>query len=52
VSPVDQSVRFVEFVTQVGHPAPGNQSGVTLDTPRTALGRFHLFRDFVNVGVQ
>jgi hypothetical protein len=49
---VDQSMSFVEFVTETGHPAPGNYSGVTLHSPRAAFGRFHLFGDFVNMGVQ
>jgi hypothetical protein len=43
---------FVEFVTEIGHPAPGNYSGVTLHSPRAAFGGFHLFGDFMNVGVQ
>ena len=49
---VDQSMSFVEFVTETGHPPPGNYSRVTLHSPRAAFGRFHLFGDFVNVGVQ
>ena len=52
MQPVDESVRFVEFVTKAGHPAPGNHSGVTLHSPRAAFCRFHLFGDFVDVGVQ
>jgi hypothetical protein len=52
VQSVDQSMSFVEFVTEIGHPAPGNYSGVTLHSPRAAFGGFHLFGDFVNVGVQ
>jgi hypothetical protein len=52
VQPVDQSMSFIEFVTETGHPAPGNHSRVTLHSPRAAFGRFHLFGDFVNVGVQ
>jgi hypothetical protein len=52
VKPVDQSVRFVEFVTQAGHPPPGNQSSVTLNTSRANFGGFHLLGDFVDVGVQ
>jgi hypothetical protein len=52
MQPVDESVRFVEFVTKAGHPAPGNHSSVTLHSPRAAFSRFHLFRDFVDVGVQ
>jgi hypothetical protein len=52
VESVDQSMSFVEFVTEIGHPAPGNYSGVTLYSPRAAFGGFHLFGDFVNVGVQ
>ena len=51
VKPVDQSVRFVEFVTQARHPAPGNQGSVTLHTSCAAFGGFHLFGDFVDVGV-
>ncbi|MDT5174186.1 MAG: hypothetical protein QOG37_1437, partial [Mycobacterium sp.] len=35
---VDQSMSFVEFVTEIGHPAPGNYSGVTLHSPRAAFG--------------
>jgi hypothetical protein len=52
VKPVDQSVRFVEFMTQAGHPAPSDGSGVTLHTSRADFGRFHLFGDFVDVRVQ
>jgi phosphate-selective porin len=52
MQPVDESVRFVEFVTKAGHPAPGNHSSVTLYSPRAAFSRFHPFRDFVHVGVQ
>jgi hypothetical protein len=52
VQSVDQSVRFVEFMTQACHAAPGNQGSVTLHTPGTAFGGFHLLRDFVDVGVQ
>jgi hypothetical protein len=52
VQPVDESVGFVEFVTKTGHPAPGNHSGVTLHSPRTAFGRFHLLGDVVDVGVK
>jgi len=52
MQPVDQSMSFVELVTETGHPAPGNYSGVTLHSPRAAFGRFHLFGDFVNVGMQ
>jgi hypothetical protein len=52
VQPVDESVRFVELVTKAGHPAPGNHSGVALHSPRAALGRFHFFGDFVDMGVQ
>jgi hypothetical protein len=52
VQSVDQSMSFVESVTETGHPAPGNYSGVTLHSPRAAFGRFHLLGDFVNVGVQ
>ena len=52
MEPVDQSMRFVEFVTQAGHPAPGNQRSVTLHTPRTAFSGLHLLGDFIDVGVQ
>jgi hypothetical protein len=52
VQPVDESVRFVELVTKAGRPAPGNHSGVTLHSPRAALGGFHLLGDFVDVSVQ
>ena len=52
MQPVDQSMSFVEFVTEIGHPAPGNYSGVTLHSPRAAFGRFHFLGDFVNVSVQ
>jgi len=52
VKPVDQSMRFVELVTQAGHPAPGNQSSVTLHTSRAVFGRFHLLGDVVDVRVQ
>jgi hypothetical protein len=45
-------VRFIEFVTQAGYPPPGNQSSVTLRTPRAPLGGFDLLRDFVDMGVQ
>jgi hypothetical protein len=49
---VDQPVRFVEFVTQAVHPAPGHKSGVTLHTAGATLGGFHLLRDLVDVGMQ
>jgi hypothetical protein len=52
VKPVDQPVRFVEFLTQVGHSALGNHSGVTLHTSRAVFGRFHIFGDFVDMRVQ
>jgi len=39
-------------VTKAGHSSPGNHGGVALHSPRAALGRFHLFGDFVDVGVQ
>ena len=52
MQPVDESVRFVEFVTKAGQPAPGNYSSVTLYSPRAAFSRFHHFRDFVDVGLQ
>jgi len=49
---VDKSVCLIEFVTQAGYPAPGNQGSVTLNTSRAAFGGFHLLRDFVDVRVQ
>ena len=52
MQPVDQSVCFVEFVTQGGNPPPCNQSGMSLHTPRAGFGGFDLPRDFVDVGVQ
>ena len=52
MQPVNQPVRFVEFVTQAGDPAPGNQRRVALHPPRAALGRFHLLRDFIDMGMQ
>jgi hypothetical protein len=52
MQPVDESVRFVQLVTKTGHPAPGNHSSVTLHSARADFSRFHLFRDFVDVGVQ
>jgi hypothetical protein len=52
MNPVDKSVCLIEFVTQAGHPAAGNQSSVTLDTSGAAFGGFDLFRDFVDVRVQ
>jgi hypothetical protein len=52
MQPVDESVRFVEFVTQACDPAPGDQCRVTLHPPRAALGRFHLLRDFIDMGMQ
>jgi hypothetical protein len=52
VDPVDQSVRFIEFVTQAGHPPPGDKSSVTLNTSRPAFGGLHLLGDFVDVRVQ
>jgi hypothetical protein len=52
VQPVNQSVRFVEFVTQAGNPPPSDQSGVTLHTLRAVFGGFDLLRDLVDVGVQ
>jgi hypothetical protein len=45
-------MRFVEFVTQAGYPAPGDQRGVTLHTPRTDFGGLHLLGDFLDMGVQ
>src|SRR6185312_8641321 len=45
VKPVDQAVRFVELMTQAGHPAPGNHGSVTLHPTRAGLGRFDLLRD-------
>ena len=52
MEPVDQSVRFVEFVTQGGHPAPGDQRSVTLHTTRAAFSGLHLLGDFIDVGLQ
>jgi len=52
VKPIDQSVRFVELVTQGGHPASGNNSRVTLHPPRAVFGRFHFLGDVVDVRVQ
>jgi hypothetical protein len=52
VKPVDEPVRFVEFVAQAGHPAAGDQRSVTLDTSGAILRGFHLLRDFVDVRVQ
>jgi len=52
VKAVDQAVRFVELVTQAGHSAPGNRSGVTLHTSGAIFGRFHLFGNFVDMRVQ
>jgi hypothetical protein len=52
VKAVDQSVRFVKFVTQGGDPPPGNQRSVTLHTSRATFGGFDLLRNFVDVGVQ
>ncbi|WP_156752369.1 hypothetical protein [Mycobacterium sp. ACS1612] len=49
---VDQSVRFVEFVTQAGGPAPGDRSGVTLDPSAAAFRGLNFSGDFVDVGVQ
>jgi hypothetical protein len=45
-------VRFIKLVPKAGHPAPGNDSCMTLHSPRAAFSRFHLFGDFVDVGVQ
>jgi hypothetical protein len=52
MKPVDQAVRFVQFVPQAGHPAPGDHGGVTLHTSRAVLGRFDLLGDFVDVRLQ
>lgn len=52
MEPVNESVGFVEFVTQAGHPAPGNQGSMALRASRSAFGRFHFLRDFVDVRVQ
>ena len=52
MNPVDKSVCLIEFVTQAGHPATGNQSSVTLDTSGAAFGGFDLFGDFVDVRMQ
>lgn len=52
MQPVDQPVCFVEFVTQGGHSAPGNERRVTLHTSGANLGGFHLLGDFVDVSVQ
>ncbi len=49
---VDEAVRFVQLITKPGHPAAGDHRGVALNSPCTTLGRFHLFGDFVDVGVQ
>ena len=52
MQPVDEPVRFVELMAKAGHPTAGNHSGVALHSPRAAFGRFHLFGDFVDIGVQ
>ena len=52
MQPVDESVRFVELVTEAGYPAPGHHGSVTLDAPRASFGRFHFLGDFVDLGVQ
>jgi hypothetical protein len=51
MQPIDKSVRFVEFVTQTGHSATGNQRCVTLHTPGATFGGFDLLRDLVDVSV-
>src|SRR5262245_39501098 len=45
-------MRFVEFVTQAGHPPSGDQRSVTLHTTRTAFSGLHLLGDFIDVGLQ
>jgi len=52
MKPVDQAVRFVELMTQAGHPTPSNRGGVTLHTSRADFRRFHLSGDFVDDRVQ
>lgn len=52
VNSVDQSVRFIQLVPQGGHSPPGDQSGVTLNTPRAGLRGFDLLGDFVDMRVQ
>lgn len=52
MQPVDQSMRFVELVTQARDPPPGNQRGVTLHAPRAAFGRLHFLGDLVDVSMQ
>jgi hypothetical protein len=51
MKPVDQAVRFVELMTQTGHPASGGRSSVTPYTSRANFGRFHFLGDFVDVRV-
>jgi hypothetical protein len=51
VESVDEAVRFVKLMTKPGYSAPRDHSGVALHPPCTAFGRFHLFGDFVDVGV-
>ena len=52
MQPIDEPVCLVELMAKAGHPATGNHSGVALHPPCAAFGRFHLFGDFVDVGVQ
>jgi hypothetical protein len=52
VQPVDQTVRFVEFVPQACYAASGNQRCVTLDASRAAFRGLHLSRDLVDVRMQ
>jgi hypothetical protein len=52
VKPVDQAVRFVELMTQAGHPAARHHGSVTLHPTRPRFGRFDLLRDFVDVRMQ
>ncbi|MFG1932577.1 hypothetical protein ACGFK1_18330 [Mycobacterium sp. NPDC048908] len=52
MNPVDQSVRFVELVAQAGHPATGDNGGVTLNAPGAVLRGLNLFGNFVHVRVQ
>ncbi len=52
MQPIDQSVRFIEFVAQAGHPPSSDQRSMTLNTARPTFGGFHLLGDFIDVRVQ
>ena len=52
MKPVDEPVRFIEFVPQTRHPAACDQRGVALNTSGADLRGLDLLRDLVDVRVQ